>query len=195
MKTLYRFLTLKEVGTIASSLLQFTTNGHLAKFLSTFPSSSHSYINTTCWLPSTQSTERCSNFELYHQEIDKKKTILENNGYPKSFVDFCIKTLSDKVFIKKTASKKELFCDLTFIGKMFKKKIRHDIVYRYKWSNYKVTYHGKTYSHFFARTAEYMNISNITGKCLKTVKQSAVSDHLLECNSSIDFDHVVSLII
>ena len=27
------------------------------------------------------------------------------------------------------------------------------------------------------------------GKCLKGVKQSAVSDHLLECNGSIDFDH------
>ena len=29
----------------------------------------------------------------------------------------------------------------------------------------------------------------MTGKRLKSVKQSAVSDHLLECNCSIDFDH------
>ena len=34
-----------------------------------------------------------------------------------------------------------------------------------------------------------MGISNLTGKCLKCVKQSAVSDHLLECNCLIDFDH------
>ena len=34
-----------------------------------------------------------------------------------------------------------------------------------------------------------MGISNLTGKSLKCVKQSAVSDHLLECNCSIDFDH------
>ena len=34
-----------------------------------------------------------------------------------------------------------------------------------------------------------MGISNLTGKRLKCVKQSAVSDHLLECNCSIDFDH------
>ena len=34
-----------------------------------------------------------------------------------------------------------------------------------------------------------MGISNLTGKCLKCVKQSAVSDHLLECNCTIDFDH------
>ena len=34
-----------------------------------------------------------------------------------------------------------------------------------------------------------MGISNITGKRLKSVKQSAVSDHLLECNCSINSDH------
>ena len=62
----------------------------------------------------------CSNFELYHQEIDKLKTISENNGYPKSFVDLCIKNYLDKVFIKKEvvlkASKKELICALFFVG-------------------------------------------------------------------------------
>ena len=69
------------------------------------------------------------------------------------------------------------------------KKIRSDIVYRYMCSNCKVTYYGKTYHHFFTRTAEHMVISNLTGKRLKCVKQSAVSDHLLECNCSLDFDH------
>ena len=39
------------------------------------------------------------------------------------------------------------------------------------------------------RAADHIGISNLTGKCLKPVKQSAVSDHLLECNCSIDFDH------
>ena len=42
---------------------------------------------------------------------------------------------------------------------------------------------------FFIRAAEYMGIFNSNGKCLKSIKQSAVSDHLLECNCSIDFDH------
>ena len=55
----------------------------------------------------------CSNFERFHQEIDKFKTIFENNGYPKSFVDFCIKNYLDKVFIKKEvvlkASKKRTY--------------------------------------------------------------------------------------
>ena len=43
----------------------------------------------------------CSNLERFHQEIDKLKTIFENNDYPKSFVDFCIKKYLDKVFIRK----------------------------------------------------------------------------------------------
>ena len=64
----------------------------------------------------------CSNFERFHQEIDKLKTIFENNGYPKSFVDFCIKKYLDKVFIKKKvvlkASKKELICVLPFLGSL-----------------------------------------------------------------------------
>ena len=34
-----------------------------------------------------------------------------------------------------------------------------------------------------------LRISNLTGKCLKSVKQSAVSHHLLGYNCSIDFDH------
>ena len=63
----------------------------------------------------------CSNFERFHQDIDKLKTIFENNSYPKSFVDFCIKKYLDKVFIKKKvvlkASKKELICVLPFLGK------------------------------------------------------------------------------
>ena len=34
-----------------------------------------------------------------------------------------------------------------------------------------------------------MGISNLTGKHVKNVKKSAVSDHLFQCNCTIDFDH------
>ena len=43
--------------------------------------------------------------------------------------------------------------------------------------------------YFFTRATEHIGIYIFTGKCLKSVKQSAVSNHLLECNCSIDFDH------
>ena len=48
----------------------------------------------------------------------------------------------------------------------------------------------ESFKHFFTRAAEHMGISNLTGKRLKCVKQSTVSDHLLECNCSIDFGRV-----
>ena len=69
------------------------------------------------------------------------------------------------------------------------KKIPSDIVCRSMCSSCKVTYYGKTCHHFFTRAAEHMGISNLTGKHLKCIKQTAVSDHLLECNCWIEFDH------
>ena len=63
----------------------------------------------------------CLNFERFHQEIDKLMTIFENNGYPKSFVDFCIKRYLKKVFIKKEVvlktSKKKRICAILFLEK------------------------------------------------------------------------------
>ena len=34
-----------------------------------------------------------------------------------------------------------------------------------------------------------MGVSNPTGKQLKYMKDLAVSDHLLQCNCTVDFDH------
>ena len=34
-----------------------------------------------------------------------------------------------------------------------------------------------------------MGISNLTEKRLKSIKQSAISDHLLQCNCTINFDN------
>ena len=68
------------------------------------------------------------------------------------------------------------------------RKIRSGLIYRYTCSNCKVTYYGKTFRHFYTRAAEHMGISNLTGKRLKNVKQSAISDHLLQCNCTINFD-------
>ena len=71
---------------------------------------------------------------------------------------------------------------------LLKKKIHSGIIYRYTCSNCKVTYYGKTFRLFYTRAAEHMGISSLTGKRLKKVKQSAISDHLLQCNCIITFD-------
>ena len=69
------------------------------------------------------------------------------------------------------------------------KKIRSDLIYHYSCRGCNATYYGKTYRHFFTRDAEHMGISNLTGKRVKNVEESAVSDHLLQCNCITDFDY------
>ena len=46
----------------------------------------------------------------------------------------------------------------------------------------------KTCCHCFTKDAEHMGISNLTGKHLKNVKKSAVSDQQVGCKCSIDYD-------
>ena len=46
------------------------------------------------------------------------------------------------------------------------KNIRSHLVYCYLCSSCNATYYGKTYQHFFTRTAEHMGISNLTSKCV-----------------------------
>ena len=69
------------------------------------------------------------------------------------------------------------------------KKIHSDLVYRYSCSSCNATYCGKTYQYFFTRAAEHMGISNLTGKRVKNLKESAVSDLLLQCDCTTNFDH------
>ena len=73
------------------------------------------------------------------------------------------------------------------------KKICSGIIYRYTCSDCKVTYYGKIFCNFYTRVAEHMEISNLTGKRLKNVTQSAISDHLLQCNCVINFDDFSTL--
>ena len=167
-----------------------------------------------------------SNFELFHREIDKLKTIFKSNGYPTRFADPCMKKYLDNVFVRKEVvlktSKKELICVIPFIGNkslqlrtclvnstennlklcklkdIFQSSCKLSSLFRYKYSLKKET-HSDTpvvtarllinIQRFFTIAAEHMGISNLIGKRLKSVKQSAISDHLLECNCSIDFNH------
>ena len=80
-------------------------------------------------------------------------------------------------------------CTLFRFKDTLNKKICSDLVYRYWCSSCNATYHSKTYRHFFTRAAEHMGISNLTGKRVKNVKESAVSEHLLHCHCTIDFDN------
>ena len=71
---------------------------------------------------------------------------------------------------------------------MLPKKLCSDIVYSFKCNSCNAIYHGKTKLHFYARAAGHMGISHLTNKRLKNVNQWAISDHLLTCDCSINFD-------
>ena len=62
----------------------------------------------------------CSNFKLFHPEVDNLKNIFRKNGYPVNFTDICIKKYLDNLYVKKEvyllAPKKQLTC-VPFLGK------------------------------------------------------------------------------
>ena len=43
----------------------------------------------------------CSNFELFHQEIENLKNIFRKNGYRVIFTVFCVKKYLDNLYVKK----------------------------------------------------------------------------------------------
>ena len=63
----------------------------------------------------------CSSYKTLHFEILKLKQIFRSNGYPKNFIDRCIKMYLGKVFIKHpnicVVPKKELVCVFPFLGR------------------------------------------------------------------------------
>ena len=102
MITPYHFLKLKQVGSKTNSrpsvYCKLTFSRIFTNFGSFIP---RSYKYKLLFTLLHRAFKLCSNLERFHQEIDKLKTIFENNGYPKSSVDFCIKKYLDEVFIKK----------------------------------------------------------------------------------------------
>ena len=62
------------------------------------------------------------------------------------------------------------------------------IIASYTCSDCKVSYYRKTFLHFYTRAAEHMGISNISGKPFNKFKRYTTSDHILQCNCTINFD-------
>ena len=71
-------------------------------------------------------------------------------------------------------------------GKTLDKKICSDFVYRYWCSSWNATYYGKSFWHCKSWAAVHMGISNFIAE---HAKESVVSNYLLKCDYTIDFDH------
>ena len=52
-------------------------------------------------LPLNKCPTKCSNFELFHQEILNLKGIFKRNGYCCNFIDVCIKRFLNNTFTNK----------------------------------------------------------------------------------------------
>ena len=120
--------------------------------------------------------------------------IKKNLSYmaPKSEFTFALPFLGKLSFDLRTRLRRAIerdfpYCKLNVIERntlfrfkdSLEEKNRFGIIYRYAYSNYKVTYYRKTFLPFYTRAAENTEISNLTGKSLRIVKQSTISDHLL----------------
>ena len=99
----------------------------------------------------------CSSYRTLHFEILKLKQIFRSNGYPKNFIDRCIKMYLDKVFIKHpnicVVPKKELVCVFAFLGRKsleIKKRLQNAIERTLPYCKLKVIFKSlyKIVNHF-----------------------------------------------
>ena len=120
-------------------------------------------------------------------------------------------SLDLRAHLRRTIVKNTPFCKLNVVfrsscrlGNLFRfkdsleKKNLPGIVYRYTCRNCKVTYYEKTFRHFFTRTSKHMGTLNLTGKRIKNAQESAIPNHLLQCNSLVtseDSDILVPILI
>ena len=132
-----------------------------------------------------------------------------------SFIDNCFKTFVDKLFIKRsqfiTVEKKTLFLSLPYLGEIslqtrtnlrkslkdFKDHLPSDlvfgVVYKYTCGRCNSTYYGETDRHLKVRSGEHIGISPLTFKKTKPSKESAIRDHLLNCNNIPSFEEFTIL--
>ena len=66
--------------------------------------------------------------------------------------------------------------------------MRSLLCYKFQCSSCNATYYGKTKRHLKVRVSEHMGVSACTGKSIKSIKNSAVRDHMLVCNNIVSFE-------
>ena len=106
---------------------KFATNVYRKKIFSGVYTNFKSFILETYKIGLTKSLlfrcfSLCSDFIKFHHEIDKLKSILYKNSYPRDLIGKCIKEFLDKVLTPKpvvsTVPKKQLIITLPYLGKL-----------------------------------------------------------------------------
>ena len=69
--------------------------------------------------------------------------------------------------------------------------LHSNLVYKFKCNN---MYYGKTKRHFKVRASEHIGITPLTGKKVKSPKESAVFDHIVHTGHNASFDDFETLV-
>ena len=80
------------------------------------------------------------------------------------------------------------YCNTQFVFQTKCKISKISIVYKFQCGSCNATYYGKTKRHFKVRMCEHLGISALTGKRVKGDDDSAIKEHLLFCNHTLDFE-------
>ena len=72
--------------------------------------------------------------------------------------------------------------------------LHSNLVYKFNCSVGNDIYYGKTKQHFKVRTCEHLGITPLTGKKVKSPKESAVFDHIVHTGHDASFDDFVTLV-
>ena len=67
------------------------------------------------------------------------------------------------------------------------------VVYKYTCGRWNSSYYGETDRHLKVRSAEHIVISPLTFRKVKPSKETAIRDHLLNCNNIPSFDEFTTL--
>ena len=67
------------------------------------------------------------------------------------------------------------------------------VVYKYMCGRCNSTYYGETDRHLKVRSGEHIGISPLTFKKAKPSKESAIHNHLLNCNNNLSFEEFTIL--
>ena len=71
--------------------------------------------------------------------------------------------------------------------------LRSNLVYKFKCNIYNDIYYDKTKRHFKVRVCEHLGITTLTGKKVKSPKESAVFDHIVHTGHNASFDDFETL--
>ena len=90
-------------------------------------------------------------------------------------------------------SRKRLPTLFTFKDKI-NKMLHSNLVYKFKCNICNNIYYDKTKRHFKVRVCEHLGITSLTGKKVKSPKESAIFDHIVHTGHNASFDDFETLV-